>query len=138
MQIIDSFRLLDTPDDPFEINRGGTDGRALHLSVSYSGGCEAHEFSLWATPELGELENLPVKELLLTHNGNGDACEALITEEIVLNLGPLARLHPDARVILVGVNEFDELFEFVVPRPNGNTDQPGNNEVGVVDAVPVR
>lgn len=121
MEIIDSFSLINTPDDPFNINNGTINGQALHLSVSYGGGCADHKFNLWATSKLGVPDNEPIKNIILTHNSNGDVCKAFITTEIILNLEPLVYLHPDAKILLISVNDFDERFEFVLPRPIDQT-----------------
>ena len=49
------------------------DGDTLQLTVSYSGGCEEHEFKLVAWNYF--LESNPVQaHVLLAHNANGDLC----------------------------------------------------------------
>ena len=40
------------------------------------------------------LESYPVQaNLYLRHNSNGDACEALINDDLTFNLRPIAELH---------------------------------------------
>ena len=51
-------------------------GDTLYVTVSYSGGCEPHTF------DLGIDASESTVDLWLTHDANGDVCEALITEEI--------------------------------------------------------
>lgn len=63
-------------------------GDVLTLNVSYSGGCEAHEFTLITSGVF--LESDPVQlQAVLAHNANGDSCEAWITETYHFNVSPL-------------------------------------------------
>lgn len=84
--------VLHWPDDPVTITAFSTDGDTLLLTVQYSGGCREHDFALIAWN--GWLETVPVAAgLLLAHDANGDACEALITETLRFDLSPLRRSH---------------------------------------------
>jgi len=70
--------------DPFNILAGDITDDCLRIHVSYGGGCEKHSFSL-------NYEDLPILSqysgsLLLSHNANGDLCEALITEYLYFDL----------------------------------------------------
>ena len=68
-------------------------GDTITLSISYAGGCEEHSFSLYMSPATF-LESYPVQaNLYLRHDSNGDACEALISEDISFNLHPVALLY---------------------------------------------
>lgn len=63
-------------------------GDVLTLNVSYSGGCEAHDFTLITSGVF--LESDPVQlQAVLAHNANGDSCEAWITETYHFNVSPL-------------------------------------------------
>ena len=63
-------------------------GDVLTLNVSYSGGCEAHEFTLITSGVF--LESDPVQlQAVIAHNANGDSCEAWITETYHFNVSPL-------------------------------------------------
>ena len=72
------------PSDPFNILSGEITGDCLKIRVNYEGGCEEHDFTL-------SYEHLPILSqysgsLLLSHNANGDLCEALITEDLYFDL----------------------------------------------------
>ncbi|MEO0559318.1 MAG: hypothetical protein AAF170_14165 [Bacteroidota bacterium] len=56
------------------------DGDVLQVTVSYSGGCERHEF------ELGTSATGPEHELWLKHDANNDTCEAYITERLRISV----------------------------------------------------
>ncbi len=102
VDISDPFDPDDVQIDPFEINETRVTGDILTLSVSYSGGCQSHQLKLYSTRAV--MESLPPQaSAWLSHNGNGDMCEAYITEEVTFNLSELKdrehgslllRLHP--------------------------------------------
>ena len=104
----DSLIVVNTLDDmvgtdPFWLGDVRIEGDILSLVVTYSGGCEEHEFALWTTPEYAESE--PAQHgLFLTHNANGDMCEAAITQELRFDISPLKTLHPpDTQVVMIRV-----------------------------------
>ena len=70
-------------------------GDVLTLNVSYSGGCEAHEFTLITSGVF--LESDPVQlQAVLAHNANGDSCEAWITETYHFNVSVLKTRYQQA------------------------------------------
>lgn len=84
-----------TPDlgDPYVIQSRPEPvvvGTTLHVTVSYSGGCEAHAFDLdWERTASGT-------DLWLRHGGVPDPCDAFITEALeiavprtIVERGPL-------------------------------------------------
>lgn len=75
------------PDDPFTINDVKIDGDCLQISLSFSGGCAAHEFIMTyqELPKSGEYSG----KLTLGHNSHGDSCEAYITQIVSFDLTPL-------------------------------------------------
>ena len=63
-------------------------GDVLTLSVSYSGGCESHDFTFITSGVF--LESNPVQlQAILAHDANGDSCEAWVTETYHFNISPL-------------------------------------------------
>ena len=63
-------------------------GDVLTLNVSYSGGCEPHEFTLVTSGVF--LESNPVQlQAVLAHNANGDSCERWVTETYHFNVSAL-------------------------------------------------
>ena len=70
-------------------------GDTLQMSVSYSGGCAVHDFSLFWNETF--LEMYPVQAVLqLVHNNNGDMCEAYPTETLSFDLAPLKAVYQTA------------------------------------------
>lgn len=73
--------------DPFRVDSAYVENDWLMMQVSYGGGCREHEFHLWRLPP-NALDPPPV-ELALSHNANGDMCEAYLTRWLVFSLVPL-------------------------------------------------
>ncbi len=75
--------------DGYTINDLLVSGHSLTADLSYSGGCETHEFVLcW--PSQAFMESAPVQvDLEIWHDANGDSCEAEITEDRVFDLSSL-------------------------------------------------
>lgn len=76
---------------PFEILNIEFDEDVVHLEVSYAGGCEPHEFSLFVSNIF--MESNPVKITSLLSHFTMDTCEALITEVISFDLLPLQEFY---------------------------------------------
>jgi hypothetical protein len=78
--------------DPFALNGASLDGDELTLQVTYGGGCRDHDFKLYMQPVFAESN--PVRaNLYLSHNANGDVCEALITEDLTYDIRKIAELY---------------------------------------------
>jgi len=75
------------PMDMFRMDSAFVEGDSLHLQISYSGGCRHHEFALWRLMP----DSTPGRTvcLMLSHEDNGDMCEAYITEWMAFSLRPL-------------------------------------------------
>ncbi len=71
------------------------EGDYLTLRVSYSGGCVAHHLDLVAFG--GWMESSPVQiQAFLSHDANGDQCEAWITRDITFDLKPLKQAYQES------------------------------------------
>lgn len=79
--------------DPFQLNTVEIVGDTISLNLSYSGGCNEHDYTLFMSPA-AFLESLPVQtNLFLRHNGHDDACDAVINTDVSFNLRSVAELH---------------------------------------------
>ena len=89
--------------DPFNLEDIDIAGDTITLDITYSGECKDHRFSLYMSPAVF-LESYPVQaNLYLRHDGNGDACEAFISESVFFNIRPIAELYKTA------YREYDEI-----------------------------
>jgi hypothetical protein len=62
----------------------------VRLVVEYGGGCEDHEFAVWWTGVLAP-SIPPLIPLEVQHYDFGDSCEALITDELWIDLSAIHR-----------------------------------------------
>ncbi|MFO7616653.1 MAG: hypothetical protein R6V75_05335 [Bacteroidales bacterium] len=80
-------QMNDLPMDQFRMDTVFVDGDSLRIKVQYSGGCKVHEFRLCKVPSAPG-DQSPV-ELMLTHQANGDMCEAYLTRWLAFSLVPI-------------------------------------------------
>ena len=72
-------------DDDYVLNSATITGDTLTISVSYSGGCRTHVFTLVIAASF--VESSPVRlPAVLRHEANGDTCEAWPTESYAFDL----------------------------------------------------
>ena len=74
--------------DLLNVNKVQLDKDLLAFEVSYSGGCETHEIDLLAYKSI-QKSNPAQVTVMLSHNSNKDACEAMITKEVKFDLSEL-------------------------------------------------
>ena len=81
--------------DEYALNSATITDDTLNISVSYSGGCENHQFTLVASDTF--LESFPVQlHVSLVHNANGDTCEAYPTENYRFDITPIKTMYQEA------------------------------------------
>lgn len=86
--------------DAYELETDGEhrpviENDTLTLTVSYSGGCETHDFTLVTDGSF--MESYPVQLLVtLTHDANDDPCEAYPRDSYAFDLTPLKALYQEA------------------------------------------
>ncbi len=82
-------------NDRYVLNATTITDDVLAVSLSYSGGCKAHQFTLVVSDEFHE--SFPVQiDAVIVHNANGDTCEAWPTEEYHFDLTPIKTLYQNA------------------------------------------
>ncbi|MDE0682744.1 MAG: hypothetical protein OXI63_07510 [Candidatus Poribacteria bacterium] len=81
--------------DEYALNSATITDDMLNISVSYSGGCEDHQFTLVASDTF--LESFPVQlHVSIAHDANGDPCEAYPTENYRFDLTPVKAMYQAA------------------------------------------
>ena len=116
--VIDSNGTEEWGTDDFELSAASITGDTLAVTVSYSGGCKAHQLTL-VSPGLF-LESNPVQLVVaLAHNANGDSCEAWLTQDYFFRIAPIKTLYQEAylqdsgTIVLLLKDAPDELvYEF--------------------------
>ncbi len=82
-------------NDDFALNSAMIVEDTLQISVSYSGGCKAHKFTLIVSDQF--LESFPVQlSVSVVHNAMGDTCEAYPTENYNFDLTPIKTMYQNA------------------------------------------
>lgn len=78
--------------DPVTVRRGELHEDILTITVTFGGGCGAHEFKLFMQPAF--LESFPVQaNLFLQHTDFGDPCDAIVSEDVSFNIRSIAELY---------------------------------------------
>ena len=81
--------------DAYVLNSATITDDTLNISVSYSGGCEEHQFTLVVSEEF--LESFPVQlRVSIAHDANNDPCEAYPTENYRFDLTPIKTMYQAA------------------------------------------
>ena len=86
------IQILELAEDPAAgadttINLAEISGDIIELEVQYAGGCEDHEFNLYASSSF--MESNPVQSEVLLEHITTDTCESLVTETLRFDLLPI-------------------------------------------------
>ena len=85
---LNSNNLDSLVTDPIFLHEAFVDGNCLQIKISYSGGCKEHSIDLVGIqPSATNDSAIPTFEI--SHNANGDMCEAYFTKELRFDLTPL-------------------------------------------------
>ena len=89
-------------NDTYHLNTATIAEDTLEISVSFSGGCRPHEFTLVVSDSFlevaeadlqADIKKAVVSHVTLAHNANGDSCEAFPTEEWEFELTSIKKLY---------------------------------------------
>jgi hypothetical protein len=80
--------------DPFVLHGIEIEGNKIKITVSYSGGCKTHVFTVILSDSINP-EN-PALDMVILHDANDDNCEAYITETIEIEIDSLSELISEA------------------------------------------
>lgn len=83
-----------------DITSVSIDENIMTLGVSYSGGCEEHEFSLIGSRLISK-SLPPQRGIMLYHNNNGDNCRELKTEELKFDIKALEYKHQEEIMLIL-------------------------------------
>ncbi|TVP40372.1 hypothetical protein [Candidatus Nitrosocosmicus arcticus] len=111
LMILNSDEIKELNKAPFTIKSIELVGNEIEIKVSYIGGCKTHEFILVADKFL-DLQPTRI-HLNLSHDDNGDKCKRIVTDNLVFDLSPLAKVIPpfkqkEAIKLVIG----DKIIEF--------------------------
>ncbi len=88
-------KIDELPSDEITVKHVSIENGCIRIEVGYSGGCKEHEIELVKMPLFCGTPPIPDPMFYLTHDANGDLCEAFITEEFQYDLKPLKNQYPE-------------------------------------------
>lgn len=94
------------PNDAATITATSLEKNILTIKVNYQGGCQEHQFKLYAGTFFQQ--SLPPKGLLhLSHDSQGDTCGETVEQSLMFDLTPLnkERNHPTEHPLLLTIYE---------------------------------
>jgi len=106
---IDPSENIQKRGDRTSISRMEVLGDFLSINVSYSGGCEEHEFQL-ITDGRYSATYPPEIEVVLRHDANNDRCRSYIDETLFFDLKPLQ--YDGTTRIVIRLTNNDNLYEY--------------------------
>lgn len=96
----------------FEISDATIEGDVLTITVTYSGGCETHEFNAYFNQMYMKSEP-PKAGIFIEHKNNNDLCKQLVTERISFSLKNIRYPDKDSDyTVLVGMNKYKGWLEY--------------------------
>jgi hypothetical protein len=108
IELVDEATLAGLAADTAVIADASVTGNSLRLAVVYTGGCEAHAFTVHAARSFRSTDP-PEIDLYLGHDAHGDACESSISEEKFFGLISLKEAYrrefPDDNRLILRVHE---------------------------------
>lgn len=107
--IIDEGFVPPRENAAFEVDGMEMIGSELHLRVTYSGGCEEHQFNLYFNKQYAK-SYPPQATLFLEHIDNNDRCRAMITKEIVFDLTGIE--YPGTSELVIRLNNTDKKLSY--------------------------
>lgn len=96
----------------FEISSASIENDILTLTVTYSGGCQEHEFKAYFNSIYLKSEP-PKAGIFIHHINNDDLCKKLVTEELKFNLKTMRYPGKDRDYkIMIGMNNYKGYLEY--------------------------
>lgn len=108
------IRELASTTNPFKILKAEIIGDYMEFEVSYTGGCETHEFKLVGSPILTK-SLPPIRNIQLEHNNKGDKCKAIKTEKLKFAIPILSNNYSKNKIKLLLLNN-QQTFEYSYSR----------------------
>ena len=110
--IIDPEFIQPKDNVDFQITEVSIDEDILTMTVSYSGGCEDHEFNAYFNQVYMKSEP-PKAGIFIEHISNDDMCKKLVTEKISFSLKNLRVPGKDGDyTVMVGMNNYKGWLEY--------------------------
>jgi hypothetical protein len=97
---------------PVKITGATIDGNTLVVSVSYSGGCQEHQFDLVGSEAISK-SLPPQRSVRLVHSGERDLCKALILRTLKFDIKELAYEQEAGSTIILHLEGWDTDLKYI-------------------------
>lgn len=94
-----------------KITSASIKGNKLMLSISYSGGCKEHSFSLVGDEAISK-SLPPHRTVHLIHSGEQDLCKAMIMKDLVFDIKNLAYKQEKGSEIFLKIDGWEEELKY--------------------------
>lgn len=88
--------------DPVSIENVTIINNLLKIGVTYGGGCNSHEFNLYVDNEIDK-PRVPTAHIELVHDAKGDACKAIVSEDIIFSLEPFEKRYYNSSPMILDI-----------------------------------
>lgn len=97
--------------DQISITSIKIEGNKMLIDVSYSGGCENHEFQVIGSTMISK-SLPPIRAFQLIHNANGDKCKKLVMQTLEVDIKALAYKQEAGSKIFLSLEGWKEKIEY--------------------------
>lgn len=102
-------------NDPYNLTLVKLDRNYMELTVTYSGGCQEHEFKLIGSPTIEKSVSggrQGIRKVQLVHNAKGDNCKAIKEEKLVFSISNLAEHYELGNKIVLKFENYSDEIEY--------------------------
>lgn len=97
--------------DAVTIREVKLNGNVLTLSVTYSGGCAKHSFSLVGSGNISK-SLPPRRSISLIHKSQGDQCKKAVMEDLLFDLSELAYKKENGSKIWLDLDGWEQAIDY--------------------------
>ena len=90
---------INQASDNINILNASIEGNTINLEVSYSGGCQPHEFNLVGSAMISK-SMPPIRSVVLVHKANNDMCKKQIIETLRFDIRDFAYNQNESEIFL--------------------------------------
>jgi hypothetical protein len=103
--------LFSKTNDSYTLEEVTIEGNFMILKVSYSGGCEQHDFRLIGSEMLSK-SLPPIRAIQLVHNSKGDKCKSIVNETLKFSISNLAYKYESGSKIKLQLENYTNQLEY--------------------------
>lgn len=106
-----SIGRIDQASDPISISDVRVKGNKMLIDVSYSGGCEKHQFQLIGSTMISK-SMPPIRAIQLVHTANGDKCKMNVFKTLEVDLKELSHKQEAGSKIYLTLGGWNQQIEY--------------------------